>query len=170
MSTALSASERTVADRPRPNALLGFLTLSGSARPSVRDLGLFVLRLAMVLLFFHGLHKAQGYSGFIDSLRANSVGKIAPELFGFLVVAGQLLLGFFLLLGLFTRWCGLLLAILFGFIIGAVNIPAAGWMNAKTGGVSFESALFYFVPGLVLFFTGPGRWSLDHMLTKREDF
>lgn len=157
-----------VVDRRGPSGLIKFLTLSGFANLGIRDLGLLVLRLGTLPLIFHGVHKLQGYSGFLGTLRGNSVGSIAPELFGIMVVAGQILLPIFIALGLFTRWCGLLLAILFAFIIGAVNIPSNG-LWAKFGGFSFDSSLYYLIPGLALFFLGAGRLSADHALNKVED-
>lgn len=162
--------EGTTLDRDhRPNGLIRFLTLSSFANLGMRDIGLLVLRIGSLALMMHGLSKLSHYSGFIGMLKGNPVGSVAPDLFGFMVVAGQILLPIFLLLGLFTRWCGLLMAILFAFIIFAVNIPAKGMFDAKQGGFTFDASLFYLVPGLALFFLGAGRISVDHMLNKVED-
>lgn len=149
------------------NPAVSFLTLKPMASAGVRDIGLLVLRIFTLLLVFHGVHKAQGYDGFLTSLEKNDVGSVAPQVFGVLVVAGQILLPIFMFIGLFTRWCGLLQVVLFLFIIGAVNIPNGGWMS-EHGGFAFESSLLFLVMGVVLFMTGPGRLSVDHKLNRSE--
>lgn len=120
----------------------------------------------MLGIFLHGLHKATGYAGFHDVVAQAPVGSLAPGLFSFMVVAGQLVLGITLALGLFTRWSGFFMALMFVFIIVLFNLPR-GLIDAKTGGISFESSLYYFVPAVTLLLTGPGRISLDHLLTRR---
>lgn len=145
--------------------LVRLITLDVLDVPVLKDAGLLVLRLAMLLLFFHGYAKATGYSGFVGMMSEAPVGSLAPALFGFMVVAGQLLLGFGLAVGLMTRICAILMALMFAFIIVLFNIPG-GWFG-EHGGIAFESSLYYFIPGLVLFLTGPGRFSLDHLLSRR---
>lgn len=148
------------------NPVVRFLTLDFMEKSSLLDLGLLVLRVFMVLLFFHGLAKATGYAGFMETMSNAPVGSLAPALFAFMVVAGQLLLGFGLAVGLMTRICAALMALMFAFIIILFNIPG-GWMG-EHGGIAFESSLYYFVPGITLFLTGPGRLSLDYLLSRRS--
>lgn len=169
MSTPTVATENTrthetTTGRSR-NPLVRFITLDFMNKPELVDAGLLVLRLAMVLLFFHGYAKATGYAGFVEMMSNAPVGSIAPALFGFMVVAGQLLLGFGIAVGLMTRICAFLMALMFVFIIVLFNIPG-GWIG-EHGGIAFESSLYYFVPGIVLFLTGPGRYSLDHLLSRK---
>lgn len=144
-----------------------FITLGPVDGSTLTSIGLFILRAFTLLLFLHGLHKAQGFGGFVGSMSEMPIGSAAPQLFGILVVAGQLLLGFGLFLGLGTRWCGFFLALMFAFIIAVVNIPFNGLIDPEVGGVTFESSLFYFVPGLVLMFAGPGRFSFDYLLGRK---
>lgn len=165
--TRLSDDPAGVRTEGEPHGLLRLLTLDYLNGESVHHFGLLLLRLATLPLFLHGWHKLHGFDGFVKFLGTVPLGELAPGLFGVLVVAGQLLLGIAITLGLFTRLSGVFLACMFGFIILAVNIPTNGLINAKMGGLSFEPALYYFVLGLVLFFTGPGRYSLDAALLGR---
>ena len=168
MSTPAVATDtpRTTAETTRSrNPLVRFITLDFMENPALKDAGLLVLRLGMLLLFFHGWAKATGYSGFVGMMSEAPVGSIAPALFGFMVVAGQLLLGFGLAFGLMTRICAFLMALMFVFIIVLFNIPG-GWIG-EHGGIAFESSLYYFVPGVTLFLTGPGRYSLDYLLSRK---
>ncbi|WP_040160654.1 DoxX family protein [Nigerium massiliense] len=126
------------------------------------DIGLLILRLGTLMLLFHGIHKAMGYAGFSQTVASNSFGSIAPGVFSFLVVAGQILLPIALAVGLLTRLSGLLLAIMMGFIAFVFTLPNAGFIDPRTGGLSFESSLVWAIIGLALFFTGAGRFSLDH--------
>lgn len=143
--------------------LISKLTLPGLRAESV---GLLIARIATFGLILHGLHKASGFSGFVNGAMAtNPVSAGAPGFFGFLVVAGQILLPIALLIGLFTRIAGILMALLFAFIIGAVNIPSQGIIG-NSGGLTFESSLFYMVPGIVLFLTGGGRYSIDALINR----
>lgn len=167
MSTPTVATDRTDATPARStNPLIRFITLDFMDKQSLLDAGLLVLRLSMLLLFFHGLSKATGYAGFIETMSGAPVGSLAPALFGFMVVAGQLLLGFGLAAGLMTRICAFLMALMFAFIIILFNIP--GGLFGPHGGIAFEGSLFYFVPGIVLFLTGPGRYSLDYILSRKK--
>ncbi|MFJ5170624.1 DoxX family protein [Rothia terrae] len=143
------------------------VTLDYLNHENMRSFGLLILRLGTLAIFLHGWHKLHGYQGIVKFLGTAPVGELAPQFFGFLVVAGQLLLGIALALGIFTRWSSLWLACMFAFIILAVNIPTNGLISEQ-GGLSFEPVLFYFVPGLVLFFTGAGKFSLDYLLVGRH--
>lgn len=160
---SMATSSYVATSGAKPNTWKRIVTLDYFNHENVRSLGLLVLRLGTLAIFLHGWHKLHGYQGFVKFLGTAPVGELAPELFGFLVVAGQLLLGIALALGIFTRWSGLWLACMFAFIILAVNIPTQGLLG-EAGGLSFEPSLFYFVPGLVLFFTGAGKFSLDYLL------
>lgn len=128
------------------------------------DIGLLVLRIGALMLLPHGIHKAMGYAGFRNAVASNGFGALAPDIFSFLVVAGQIALPILLLIGLFTRLSGLLMAVMMGFIAVVFVVPTSGLIDARTGGLSAESALLYAVLGLALFFTGGGRSSLDHAI------
>ena len=158
-----------------PGGAVKFLTLTPLAKHGMYDVGLLILRIAMLALIFHGVHKVKGYDNFLHGeqggLDKQPVGEWAPEIIGFLVVVFQIVGPIFLLIGLFTRWAAFCVFMMFAFIILAVNIPGAlersGTIIANSGGLSFESSLFYFIPALALFFTGPGRISADYKLAGR---
>ena len=141
MATSAYAANST----SRSSGWKRFVTLDYLDSESMRILGLLILRLGTLAIFLHGWHKLHGYQGFVKFLGTAPVGELAPQFFGFLVVAGQLLLGIALAVGLFTRWSGLLLACMFAFIILAVNIPTNGLIGEQSG-LSFEPSLFYFAP------------------------
>lgn len=128
------------------------------------DLGLLLLRLFSVPLLLHGLHKAGGYASFVESLRGNAIAGAAPELFGLAVVAGQIVLPVFIGLGLLTRLSGLAQAVMMAGIYAFWVLPIATVIDAQTGALSGEAALAYAALALPLFFTGAGRFSVDHLL------
>lgn len=172
MSTTTAAprtSVDTTADGRRSTSpLIRFITLDALEGRGLRDAGLLVLRLGTIFIFLHGLHKASNPEGFLGMMSDHFIGGIAPNFLGWAVILGQLLLGFGIALGLGTRWCSLLLALMFAFIIFTVNIPFNGVISPETGGLSFESSLYYFIPAIVLVLTGGGRFSVDHILGRRE--
>lgn len=152
----------------RPSTWKRIVTMDYMNGENFRNVGLLVLRLGTLAIFLHGWSKLHGFEGFVKFLGTAPVGEWAPLFFGVLVVTGQLLLGIALTLGLFTRWSALWLACMFAFIILAVNIPMGGLIG-ESGGLSFEPALYYFVPGVVLFFTGAGKFSLDYLLLNKKN-
>lgn len=143
---------------------MNFLQLRGMDKGSIRDVGLLIIRIIALSLAFHGFHKLSNLSGTAAGFAHVPVGSSAPTFFALFAGLVQLLVGIFLFIGLFTRWAGLAGTLLFLFIILAVNIPFGGFMDAKTGGLAFEPALLYFTVSIALFFTGAGRYSIDHKL------
>ncbi|GAB3708025.1 DoxX family protein [Mariniluteicoccus flavus] len=132
------------------------------------DVGLLLLRLLPLVMFFHGLHKAQGYAGFAKTVAANPIGAAAPDVFAFMVVAGQLVLPVLVAIGLMTRLTagleGLMMLFIWGFMFAI-----KGLVDAKTGGPAGESALAYVFMMVPLVFTGAGRYSLDHWWSHRKE-
>ncbi|NNG21327.1 DoxX family protein [Naumannella sp. ID2617S] len=127
------------------------------------DFGLLLLRVLPIIMVLHGIHKAQGYSGFRDTVAKNHFGAMAPDVFSVMIVAGQIALPILIALGLFTRLAGLLEAVMMGFVWVLMFILQA-WIDPRTGGVNGESALLYVFLTLPLLFTGAGRYSLDHLI------
>jgi putative oxidoreductase len=126
------------------------------------DFGLLWLRVLIGLaLMYHGwLKVAHGMEGF-----GEGIGKLgqpfdyAPLLFAWLSTLTELVGGFFLLLGLWTRYAALL---------SIVNLAVAAFMangnnpiiepgNAKT----MELPLVYLTIVAAIFIMGPGRFSVD---------
>jgi putative oxidoreductase len=82
-----------------------------------------------------------------------------PLLCAILSVAGQFGAGLLLIMGLLTRFAGLVVA--FNFII-------AIWLvDSRQPYPAAFAALALVAAGLCLMFTGAGKWSLDHAWRKR---
>lgn len=143
--------------------------MSTVKRPEV---GLLILRLSMGVIFFlHGWMKlAGGQESFVREMLA-MVGWTMPNAVLWLLALAELLGGLALILGLFSRWAAVVLAVemivavaLFhlrqGFFIVAIpNVPLAF-------GFEFHVAL---VGGLAcVALAGSGRWALEGVLFKRS--
>jgi putative oxidoreductase len=126
------------------------------------DLALLMLRLMVGAFLVWGVwdnisspaHMAE----FVAFLR--KFGFPAPELLAPLSVWAQFSVGLAFILGLFTRWAG---------IICAINFVVAIAMVDRFGGVrgSFASACLVFV-GLYLAAYGPGRFGLDRLFERER--
>jgi putative oxidoreductase len=119
--------------------------------------GLTLVRISTGLIFaVHGYQKFMGgitgVVGFFTKLGIPAPGLMAP-----FIATVELLGGVLLILGLATRWVGLLLAlemIVTGFWI---QVPSRGW-NASDLDRSLLAA------ALAMFLAGPGRAAVDAML------
>ena len=96
----------------------------------------------------------QKFAGFLKQF-----GFPAPELLAPFDVGVQFLCGLLFVLGLFTRWAGLLCAV--NFVIAIAMVDHHAGLRA-----SFP-ALSLVLIGLILATHGPGRFSLDAVLFRR---
>ncbi|MCI9887102.1 DoxX family protein [Micrococcales bacterium 31B] len=116
-----------------------------------------------VLLIVHGVQKITGgltgFFGYVESL-----GVPAPSFFGSLIVAGEFGLGLALILGVFTRLAGALLAVMFLSI--ALVAQWTEGLAAETG-IAGELDVTYILLGLVFLGTGAGKFGIDKVLAKR---
>jgi putative oxidoreductase len=129
------------------------------------NLGLLALRLAVGLVFVgHGAQKGfgsfggpgfAGATGFIGSL-----GFRPARLWAGLAVAGELLAGGLLVLGLWTPLAAVLVVSTMAVAVVAVHGPKGFF--AQNGG--YEYNLILAIAALTLAATGPGAYSLDHVL------
>ncbi|WP_232547995.1 DoxX family protein [Propioniciclava soli] len=133
-------------------------------KPST-DFGLLLLRLLSLPLVLHGIHKLVDFGGFAGALRGNAIGALAPEIIGVAIVAGQILLPLMIAVGAMTRLSALLQAVMMGAVYAFWVLASEPVLNPATGGLSGEAALAYAALALPLFFTGAGRFSVDHGLT-----
>lgn len=119
------------------------------------DLGLLILRLwfGLEMAIMHGLPKLMKLingEGFADPLGVGMTTSL------FLAVFGELVCGLLIAAGFFTRLACIPFMITM-LVAGLIVHGGDGW-----GKIALP--LMYVVGALVLLFTGPGRYSLDHRL------
>jgi len=126
--------------------------------------GLLLLRLvAGVLLLVHGVPKLSAPEGATGM--AASLGVPVPDLAGWLVILGEVGLGSLLVLGLLTRVDGALLLVQMAGVWLFAHAPQGFLVDGQVNG---ENALLLGAVGLLLVFTGAGRFSLDAARRRRR--
>jgi putative oxidoreductase len=125
------------------------------------DWALLLYRLGLGALFAsHGWGKF--FSGAEGTIRsAEKMGFPLPELFGWAATLSEFAGGIMIMLGLLTRpWAAL----------GAITMIVAAFIrHADDPWGKKELAVVYLVMMLVLFLTGPGRLSLDHLWFRKRE-
>ena len=127
------------------------------------DLGLLLLRCvtgAFLIWQSHdNIFSAERMEEFVDFLRQFDFW--APELMAPLCVWAQFLCGIAFVLGLLTRWAGLVTAFVFIVAVWMVHWPQdfPGWWPA----------LILVFLGILFATLGPGRYALDRLLERRKD-
>lgn len=133
--------------------------MTNTTRPSAAaSLGILVIRVVAGAIFAaHGAQKIFEFTlpGTIGGFAG--MGVPLPEIAAPVVAFVELIGGILLILGLFTRPVGILLAIDMVVAIIAVHLPAGLWVG--DGGYEFVAVLG--AAALALAFTGAGRYSLD---------
>lgn len=127
-----------------------------SNRPIATDLGLLFLRLASggMMAYSHGWGKLQKMLGG-DFSFADPIG-MGEEASLVLTVFAEFVCGILVALGLFTR--AALVPLIITMLVAVFVIHADDPFSKQ------EFGLLYLVPYLTLFFTGPGKLSLDKKL------
>ncbi len=128
-------------------------------RERLTDWGLLWLRvLAGLGLMVHGWYKVTGGVETFASQGVDPLGFPAPLVFAWLATAAELVGGFFLVLGLWTRFAAA--ALVFNMCVAAFGRGFAGaWI--VPGKPSKELALAYLAIVVTLLLTGPGRYAVD---------
>ncbi len=117
--------------------------------------GLLILRVVLGLAFFmHGLDKVQGIEGVIGFF--GSIG--LPAFVAWAVAIGEILAGALLVLGIFTRIAGYMVAVIMFFALILVK------MKMQNGVMAMELELIFLAAGLAIAWVGPGRFSLGHRI------
>lgn len=100
---------------------------------------------------------------------------IPPEVSFFISAWGEYLFAILLLLGLFTRFAAVSLLVITAVATAAVHWPESytslgqlweGYAISNKGAGNFKLPLLFIVLLLPLIFSGAGKFSLDHVLTK----
>jgi putative oxidoreductase len=127
------------------------------------DVGLFLLRLVTGAFLIY-----QSHDNILSAERMGEFEKFLtqfnfplPELMAPLCVWAQFLCGFALILGLLTRWAGLVTAFVMSVAVWMVHWPQdfPGWWPA----------LILVFLGLLFATQGAGRYSIDHRIERRDD-
>jgi putative oxidoreductase len=120
------------------------------------DIGLLLLRLACALMLLHGWPKftdfSDGSKDWPDPFHVGSTVSYA------LTVFAELFCTVFVVLGLFTRIS--LIPLIVCLIVIVFNVHGGDPLEDK------EHGLLYLLAYLSLFFTGPGKYSLDSLIEK----
>ncbi len=127
------------------------------------DSGKLLLRLtAALLLLPHGLAKLGGVGKIAGMLEAKGL----PGILAYMVYVGEIIVPILLIIGLFTRFAGLILAVNMCFAIYLVHAHQL-WQFTQTGGHALELQIFYLMSGIVISLMGAGSFSLDAMRRSR---
>lgn len=121
------------------------------------DLGKLILRLLVgILLLFHGIDKLQHGYGFVEQMLVKAG---FPGYFSHLVLVGELLAPFFMILGIYTRQAALIQAFV---MLMAIFLVHSGELFSRSthGGYALELQAFYLFGSLAVFFFGAGRFNL----------
>lgn len=137
-----------------PRRWLGKLSASP---PSAQELGLALVRFGfgLSMALAHGLGKLASAEGFVGGLAKS--GFPAPTLFGWAAILSELVGGLLLALGLLTRVAAL-------FLLGTMGV-AAFLVHAADPYQRKELALAYALVSIAVLVAGPGRFSLDALLS-----
>lgn len=124
---------------------------------STDDLGKLILRLALgILILLHGLAKLDGGVGWISGmLDARGL----PGFIAYGVYIGEVVAPVLLILGLWTRVGGLIVALNMLFAFGLVHVNEL-FAIGKSGGWSLELQGMYLFGGIAVMLLGAGAYSL----------
>ena len=121
------------------------------------DLGKLLLRLCLGgLLLFHGVHKLLNGLGPIETmLAAHNISNAVA--YG--VYLGELVAPVLIILGVFSRIGGLLIA--FNMVVALLLVHTGSLiaLTPETGGYALELQAFYLICGLAVALLGAGRFS-----------
>jgi len=110
-----------------------------------------------ILLLFHGIHKIIYGIAFVKgALHAHGL----PEWFGYGVYVGEVIAPLMIILGLYARAGALIVA--FDMLM-AISLTTGFFpiVLTQSGAPMFELPLFYMLASAVIFFAGPGKYSVN---------
>jgi putative oxidoreductase len=143
---------------------------SFSANPINSDFGLLLIRLMLgVLMAFYGYEKLIHFTEMAASdfwaKNVSFLGMTGGTPLA-LTIFAEFFCSLFLILGLFTRFSLLVLMFCMGYIF-MVIFPMS-IVDKGENGYHFSDTFVYFIIYLGLFFTGPGKYSLDKKLFSKN--
>ena len=141
------------------------LKLKNETRDLLTNIGLLAGRagLGLFIAFGHGVGKLQNYSAY--SAKFPDPLGIGNELSTALAIFAELVCGLLIAAGTFTRLA--LTQLIATMVVAAFIVHGSDPLFAAPGQVSKEFALVYLWGFLTLIFTGPGKFSVDHILVKK---
>ena len=121
------------------------------------DLSLLIFRvgISLMMIFNHGLFKFSRLTGPDEILFADPFG-LGSSASLVMALTAELGCSLLIILGLWTRWATI--PLMFTMLV-ATFIKLPGEFN--------EMALLYFLSYFILFFTGPGKYALDSVISKK---
>lgn len=124
-----------------------------------KHLSILLLRLSIgcMMLFAHGIPKIQNYASYSQGF-PDPIG-LGVELSLIIAIFTEVVLSIFLIMGLFTRFSTLGLALTMLVAIFGVHLSDP-WNK-------IEFALLYLVPYVAIFVSGAGRYSMDSILYRK---
>ncbi len=126
-----------------------------------------ILRILIGVTFLlHGLPKWQNLDGFAGFL--SGLGVPLPGLFSFLVALLETGGGLLLIIGLATRWVGLLFVIEMILTTLLVKVNVGFISPTATPGVGAELDLLLLATSFTLAVLGSGQLSVEHNILRRE--
>lgn len=122
------------------------------------DLGKLVLRLALgVLVLLHGIAKLKGgLAGIVGMVEAQGL----PGFIGYGVLVGEVLAPVLVILGLYARIGGLLIALNMLAALALVHLGQFGQLNEQ-GGWALELQGMYLATAVAIALFGPGAYSVN---------
>ncbi|MBI3460420.1 DoxX family protein [Candidatus Acetothermia bacterium] len=135
-----------------------------------RDLALLLIRIAFgVIFFFYGWRHITGLEGYTDAY-ANRFHIPFPSFFAPLVASLEIVGGAAALLGIFTRYVGLLLAIVMVVSTLTGKLPAGLAQGRDLLGITgfWDIDFSLFTMGVALLLMGPGKFAVEQLIFKRE--
>ncbi len=134
---------------------------STKTNPLITDIVLFVVRIFVgFAMISHGFPKLMNFVGDQEIKFFDFLG-IGPQLSLFLAVFAEFVCSIFIILGLFTRW---------GVFFLMITMAVAGLVVHGSDPFSDrEMSLLYLAIYLMLFAFGPGRYSVDAMISRRRE-
>ena len=128
-----------------------------SSRAGWDDIGKLILRVTVAgLLLMHGITKLQKGIGWMGGvLQSHHL----PAFIGYGVYVGEVVAPILLILGLFTRLAGLVVA--FDMFMAIVLVQADKFFTRnQAGGWAVELEMFFLLASVAIFFLGGGRYAV----------